>query len=153
MQVYTELKKIAVKEGVEEKEDSEEWQVTTEEARLLIPEAEKLIPKGYKVALRNPGWKKAIQKEFDALIRNHTWDLVQLPENRKAFPNKWVFSIKSGAKLQEGMENNYKVRLVARGDLQKPGVDFKETFAPVVKFVTFRILMTYVAINDLECDH
>ena len=58
LQAYAELKAVALEEMVEEKE--EEWQVDVEDTRLLIPETEKLIPKGYKVALRTPGWKRAM---------------------------------------------------------------------------------------------
>ena len=81
-----------------------------------------------------------MQKEFDTLNKNDTWELVDLPEGRKAFPCKWVFDIRKGAKLLEGVKEVqvdalYKARLVACGDLQKEGVDFKEIFALVVKFV------------------
>ena len=63
-----------------------------------------------------------MQKEFDTLNKNETRDLVSLPEGRKAFPCKWVFDVKRGAKLLEGVMNKeagalYKARLVARGDL------------------------------------
>ena len=160
MQIYTELQESDIEKewlnyeqctDYEQRMDSEEQH----SRRLLVPEAEKLIPKGYKLALRDGDWKSAMQKEYDALMKNGTWELQHLPKERKAFPSKWVFSIKSGAKLLDNMQlkDTYKARLVARGDLQNPGVDFKETFAPVVKFVTFRILMTYVAIQDLECEH
>ena len=128
------------------------------DGELLIPHASKLIPKGYKVAMRDSGWLKAMQKEFDMLNKNQTWDLVNLLEGRKVFPCKWVLNIRRGTKLLEGVMNKeedalYKARLVARGDLQKRGMDFKETFAPVVKFMMFQVLMTYAAKMDLECDH
>ena len=57
--------------------------------------------------------------------------------------------------MKKELEPNalYKARLVAHGDLQKEGVDFKETFAPVVKFVTFCVLRTYPIKMDLEYDH
>ena len=160
MRMYAELlekaregeRKEVRKEGFVEEEN-----LLREENVLLVPNASKLIPKGYKVAMRHEIWLKAMTKEFEALCKNNTWELVELPEGRKAFPNKWVFDIRRGAKLLEAVGKKemepgalFKARLVTRRDLQKEGVDFKETFAPVVKFVTFRVLMTYVRIHDLE---
>ena len=116
------------------------------------------LPKNYKLAMADEKWLAAMEREYNSLIDNETWDLVQLPERRRAFPCKWVYSWRCGAKQGEDarrgeMVVREKARLVARGDLQTPGVDFKETFAPVVKFVTFRVFLIFAAINDLEIRH
>lgn len=71
--------------------------------------------------------------------RNKTWSLVPLPPNRKTIGCKWVFRVKENA---DGSVNKYKARLVAKGFHQVLGFDFNETFSPVIKPVTIRIILT-----------
>ena len=89
-------------------------------------------------ALLNPHWKSAMQVEMDSIRSNRTWSLVQLPPGKKAISSKWVYKVKPGT---PGNPPRYKARLVARGFQQKDGVDFLETFAPVVRWETIRILI------------
>lgn len=96
-------------------------------------------PKSVKTALQDPKWFAAMQDEYGALMRNNTWSLVPLPANRKAIDCKWVFRVKENA---YGIVNKYKARLVAKGFHQVHGFDFNETFSPVIKLVTIRIILT-----------
>lgn len=80
-----------------------------------------------------------MQSEFDALLANNTWTLVDPPPNRKPIGCKWVFRVKENT---DGSINKYKARLVAKGFHQQQGHDFTETFSPVVKPVTMRIVLT-----------
>ena len=89
-------------------------------------------------ALRNPLWQSAMQAEMDSIQSNRTWSLVPLPPDKKAISSKWVYKIKPGT---PGNPTRYKARLVARGFQQKDGVDFLETFAPVVRWETIRVLI------------
>ncbi|CAI7874571.1 unnamed protein product [Closterium sp. NIES-53] len=73
-------------------------------------------------------WKKAMESELKSIEKNGTWELVELPEGRKAITSKWLFKIKSDA---DGKIERYKSRLVAKGFQQKEKVDYKELFAPV----------------------
>ncbi|CAI7820109.1 unnamed protein product [Closterium sp. NIES-53] len=73
-------------------------------------------------------WKKAMGSELKSIEENGTWELVELPEGRKAITSKWLFKIKSDA---DGKIERYKSRLVAKGYQQKEKVDYKELFAPV----------------------
>ncbi|CAI7882050.1 unnamed protein product [Closterium sp. NIES-53] len=73
-------------------------------------------------------WKKARESELKSIEENGTWELVELPEGRKAITSKWLFKIKSDA---DGKIERYKSRLVAKGYQQKEKVDYKELFAPV----------------------
>ena len=84
-------------------------------------------------------------EEIKALHANDTWDLVELPKDRKAIPNKWVYRIKT-----VDVKPKYKVRLVAKEYAQKEGVDFHEIFSPVVKMTTLRVLFALTATFDLE---
>ncbi|CAI7805206.1 unnamed protein product [Closterium sp. NIES-54] len=89
-------------------------------------------------------WKKAMDSELKSIEENGTWELVELPEGRKAITSKWLFKIKSNA---DGKIERYKSRLVAKGYQQKEKVDYKELFAPVVKRTTLRTLLAGAAIK------
>ncbi|GAU37351.1 hypothetical protein TSUD_395330 [Trifolium subterraneum] len=98
-----------------------------------------LEPKTVRCALNDPKWNKAMQAEYQALMDNKTWTLVPLPLDRKAIGCKWIFRVKENP---DGTVNKYKARLVVKGFLQTAGFDFIETFSPVIKPVTIRIILT-----------
>jgi histone deacetylase 1/2 len=98
-----------------------------------------LEPKTVKSALQDPKWLQAMQAEYQALMHNHTWSLVPLPPHKKAIGCKWVFRVKENP---DGTVNKFKARLVAKGFLQTAGFDFTETFSPVIKPITIRIILT-----------
>ncbi|CAI7797843.1 unnamed protein product [Closterium sp. NIES-54] len=89
-------------------------------------------------------WKKAMESELKSIEENGTWELVELPEGRKAITSKWLFKIKSD---DDGKIERYKSRLVAKGYQQKEKVDYKEFFAPVVKPTTLRTLLAGATIK------
>eukprot|EP00253_Pinus_taeda_P031288 PITA_31288 len=92
-------------------------------------------------------WKAAMKDEMMALRKNGTWDMVELPKNRKTVGCKWVFKQKRGV---NDTEDRYKVRLVAKGFSEKASIDFHEIFSPVVKIVSIRVVLALVALLDLE---
>lgn len=102
-------------------------------------------PTTYNQAINSPEgskWKNAIEAEIDALSRNHTWDIVERPTNRAIVGGKWVFKIKH---LADGRIDKYKARYVAKGFTQIPGQDFDETFAPVARYDSQRLLLALSA--------
>ncbi|KAM1894532.1 hypothetical protein ACFX13_043426 [Malus domestica] len=103
------------------------------------------IPTKLQDTLSDPKWVNAMQVEMEALEKNSTWDLVPLPNGKKAVGCRWVFTIKHKA---DGSIDRYKARLVAKGCTQTYGVDYQETFAPVAKFNTVRVLLSLAANQD-----
>jgi transposase InsO family protein len=94
-------------------------------------------------------WKKATDSEYNSLIDNDTWELAQLPKGRKAIKTKWIWKKKFD---KNGNIERHKARLVAKGFTQKSGIDYTDTFSPVVKFVTIRILLALAAKFDWEIE-
>lgn len=94
-------------------------------------------PTNVQQALRSGEWKRAMDQEFEALIRNNTWELVSY-RVQQLVQCKWVYKIKLRA---NGTVKRYKVRLVAKGFQQDPGVNVGETFSPVAKMTTIRVVL------------
>jgi hypothetical protein len=95
------------------------------EAYVLSP-----VPRSYRAALADPNWWTAMEEEYSALLDNKTWDLVPRPSHSNIVTGKWVFKHKF---TSDGSLERYKARWVLRGFTQRPGIDFFETFNPVVK--------------------
>ncbi|XP_019450657.1 PREDICTED: uncharacterized protein LOC109352928 [Lupinus angustifolius] len=102
-------------------------------------------PKSYKQASSIPCWHQAMQQELLALDLNHTWTLMPLPPDKSSIGCKWVYKIKYNA---NGTLERYKARLVAKGYTQLEGVDYFETFSPVVKITTVRVVLALAAANS-----
>jgi hypothetical protein len=91
--------------------------------------------------VKDPCWLDAMKAEFHALMSNHTWTLCPRLVNKKVIRNKWVFKLKQKA---DGTIDRYKAKLVAKGFDQEEGVDFHETFSPVIKLATIRLVLALV---------
>ena len=101
-----------------------------------------LEPTSFKEATSHDEWNEAMQKEYDALINNGTWKLVDPPLGTKPIGCKWVYKNKYKA---DGSLDKHKARLVAKGFAQKEGVDNEEIFAPTAKWATIWTLFALAA--------
>lgn len=96
-------------------------------------------PTTYKQAAQNKYWCAAMDDEFEALQKQRTWELVPPPHNRFPIGCKWIYRIKRNS---DGSVSRYKARLVAKGYDQEYGLDYSETFSPVVKQQTIRLVLS-----------
>jgi transposase InsO family protein len=113
-------------------------------ALLTESDQSPLEPTCYTLAMKDPQWRAAMNSEFDALLKNRTWHLVSPQTARNIIGCKWVFRIKRRA---DGSIERFKARLVAKGFHQQPGIDFGETFSPVIKPTTVRTILS-IAISN-----
>ena len=93
----------------------------------------------YKQALKLPNafrQIKAIDKEINSYYSNNTFEIVEIPKDRKLISSKWVFKKKY---LPTGLIDKYKARLVARGFTQKYGIDYEETFLLILRYESLRV--------------
>ncbi|KAI3787777.1 hypothetical protein L2E82_00197 [Cichorium intybus] len=97
------------------------------------------IPKTPAAALSSPAWNQAMRDEFNAIIANETWELVPRQPNMNVIRCMWIFKHKL---TSDGHLERYKARLVCDGRSQQVGVDCGDTFSPVVKPATIRIVLT-----------
>ena len=90
-------------------------------------------------ALQNPEWTKPMEEEILALHHNHTWTLVPKSLNMNVIGFRWIYNVKQ---KPDGTIDRYKARLVAKGYKQEEGLDYQETFSPVIKITTVRLLLS-----------
>ena len=101
-------------------------------------------PTTYKDACGKKEWMDAMDKEMNALHKNDTWDLCQLPPNEQAIGCKWIYKLKFN---KEGHIDRHKARLVTKGFAQEYGIDYEETYAPVAKMSSIRLLLSLAALH------
>ena len=107
-------------------------------------------PQTYKEAVNSTEslmWKEAIKSEIDSILHNHTWELVDLPSGCKPLSSKWIFKRK---RKVDGSIDKYKARLVIKGYRQTEGLDHFDTYSPVMRINSIRMVLAIAALKDLE---
>ena len=120
-------------------------EVAEEHAMTIVVESVDGSMPTYQEALKCPDWPKweeAINSKLNSLKANCNWELVKCPPNVNVVDSKWVLRIKKNA---AGEVKKYKVRLVARGFMQIYGINYYETYTPVARLVSFRIILALAA--------
>uniref|UniRef100_A0A2N9EBZ3 Reverse transcriptase Ty1/copia-type domain-containing protein n=1 Tax=Fagus sylvatica TaxID=28930 RepID=A0A2N9EBZ3_FAGSY len=107
-------------------------------------------PQSFKEAMSMPEaplWKEAVNSEIESILQNHTWELVDLPPGCKPLGYKWIFKRKMKA---DGSIDKYKARFVVKGYKQKEGVDYFDTYSPVTRITSIRMLIAIAVLYNLE---
>lgn len=102
-------------------------------------------PTSYSTAQKHAQWRFAMAEEFNSLLKQGTWTLVAPPPHGNIVGCRWVYKIKQRA---DSSLERYKARLVAKGYHQQSGLDYDETFSPVVKAQTIRIVLSIAIRNN-----
>jgi len=110
-------------------------------------------PASYDYAMQTPEapfWQTAMKDEFQSLLDNGMWELVDLPPSRTTVKNRWVYITKWDTK---GDITRYKVCLIAKGFTQTTRLDYEETFSPVTRLNSLRLLLAMATIFDWDVHH
>ena len=92
-------------------------------------------------------WKEAIKSQIESILHNHTWELVNLPPGCKPLSFKWVFKRK---RKVNGSIDKYKARLVIKGYKKTEGLDYFDTYSPIMRINSIRMVLAIVALRNLE---
>lgn len=102
-------------------------------------------PRTFSETSQDPRWMEAMKAEIQALEENKIWKIVQLPPGKSPIGCKWVFKVKYQA---NGTIERFKARLIAKGYNQHEGVDYQETFSPMVEIVIVRAVISMATAQD-----
>lgn len=109
------------------------------QALLVESTSNVMEPTCHSSAIKDSNWREAMNVEFDALLKNQTWTLVPTSSATNVAGCKWVFKLK---RKVDGSIDRYKARLVAKGFHQQEGIDYGETYSPVIKPTTIRMVLS-----------
>jgi len=114
-------------------------------ALFTVTNLDLVEPTCYSSAIKHKKWRHAMNSEFDALLKNDTWQLVPPSAAQNIVGCRWVFRLK---RKVDGSIERYKARLVVKGFHQQLGVDFGETFSPVIKPTTVCTVLSLAISGD-----
>ena len=96
---------------------------------------------------KEPQWKEVIKSEIDSIMQNHTWELVELPEECKPLGYKWIFKRKMKV---DGSIDKYKAKLIIKGYKKREGLDYFDTYSSITRINSIRIILAIAAWRNLE---
>ena len=96
---------------------------------------------------KEPQWKEVIKSKIDSIMQNHTWELVELPEECKPLGYKWIFKRKMKV---DGSIDKYKAKLIIKGYKKREGLDYFDTYSSITRINSIRIILAIAAWRNLE---
>ena len=99
-------------------------------------------PSCYEEASSQPVWRVAMMEQYQYIMKNDVWDIVLRPEGKSIVTSKCIYKIKHTI---DGSIEKHKARFVARGFSQVEGIDYEETFAPVARYTSIRMIISLAA--------
>ena len=135
--------------GAEEHEDENIDDLPVRGTRSLSDVYQRCIvavlePENYQNAAKSQVWIDAMKEELRMIEKNETWELTERPNSKHVIGVRWIYKTKLNS---DGSVNKYKARLVVKGYAQYSGVDYTETFSPVARFDTIRLIFALAAQN------
>jgi hypothetical protein len=100
-------------------------------------------PTCYEEASEKKEWKDAMIEEYQSIIKNDVWDVVLRPKEKSIVISKWIYKMKHST---DGSIKKYKASFVARGFSQKEGIDYEETFAPMLRYTSIRTTLVIAVV-------
>ncbi|GJW53028.1 putative retrotransposon protein [Tanacetum coccineum] len=142
-------------EEIKESVDEEPIVNTDTQQEVVTPISDSTLseldePANYKEAMASPEaakWKEAMKSKIQSMYDNQVWNLVDTTPGLKMVGCKWIFKKKTD---MDGKVHTYKARLVAKGYTQTHRIDYEETFSPVAKIKSIRIMLAIAAFHDYE---
>lgn len=118
--------------------------ISEEESDMVMFAATNTDPIYFEDAVKSEKWRHAMDVEMEAIEKNGTWELIDLPEGGKKIGVKWIYKTKFD---ENGEVTKYKARLVVKGYAQQHGVDYTEVFAPVARMETIRLVIALATLR------
>lgn len=110
---------------------------------VLVSQLNDAKPSLFEEAAKYQIWKDAMLDEHNSIMKNNVWEVVPRPERKSIVYSKWIYKIKHS---MDGSVEKYKSRFVAQGFSQKEGIDYDETFAPVARYTSIKIVISLASI-------
>jgi len=99
-------------------------------------------PSSFEEDVEDPAWVDAMVEEYDSIVRNSAWEIVPRPEGKSVVGSRWIYKVKQVA---DGSVEKYKVRFVAEGFSQIEGINYEETFSPIARYSSIRMILALSA--------
>ena len=99
-------------------------------------------PSSYTSSIEKKVWKDAMLEQYQLIMKNGVWDVVLRPEGKLVVTSKWIYKIKDAT---DGSIEKYNPRFMDRGFSQKEGIDYEDTFSPIVRYTSIRAIMVFTA--------
>ena len=95
-------------------------------------------PSYFEEVVQEPTWVDAMVEECDSIVRNSAWEIIPRPMGKSVVGSRWIYKVKQ---VVDGSIEKHKGRFLAQGFSQIEGIDYEETFAPVIRYSSIRTIL------------